>query len=154
MNRSETIGKIAEALAKAQGSMKTAKKVAANPFYKSRYADLATVVEVIREPFSVNGLSYVQLPDTDEQGNVTLETIFMHTSGEWFSSVLTMKPAKNDPQTIGSLISYMRRYALQAMAGMASEDDDGNAASEHPVKPQMDVKQQIQHAAEKVATVS
>ncbi len=152
MNRSDSIAKLAEALAKAQGNMGKAVKGSANPFFKSKYADLAAVVDAIRQPFAENGLSYVQGADTDEQGNVTVETILMHVSGEWISSRLTMKPAKNDPQGVGSTISYIRRYSLQSMAGLATEDDDGNTATGNG-QPAAGAKAHIQATAAKLAVV-
>ena len=135
MNKSETIGKLAEALCKAQASMGSAKKDAANPFFKSKYADLASVVEAIKKPLADNGLSYVQTTDIDESGSVVVETVLMHSSGEWLSGRLRMPVAKaNDAQALGSALTYCRRYGLQAMAGIPADDDDGNAASEKEEK--------------------
>ena len=130
MNKSETIGKLAEALCKAQASMGSAKKDADNLFFKSKYADLASVVEAIKKPLADNGLSYVQTTDIDESGSVVVETVLMHSSGEWLSGRLRMPVAKaNDAQALGSALTYCRRYGLQAMAGIPADDDDGNAAT-------------------------
>lgn len=129
MQTSAELHEIASALAKAQGAMIAAKKETINPFFKSTYADLASVVEAIKRPFADNGLSYVQGTDCDESDAVVVVTRIMHTSGQWIESRLRMKPIKNDPQGIGSTITYARRYALQSMAGVPSEDDDGNAAA-------------------------
>lgn len=129
MNRSESIANLAGALAKAQGQMESAKKDSTNPFFKSKYADLASVIDAIKKPFSTNGLSYSQDAETEEGGAVVVETIIMHESGEWKSSRLRMLPVKSDPQGIGTCITYARRYGLQAAAGVPAEDDDGNAAS-------------------------
>jgi len=132
MLKSETIKELATALAKAQGQMGSAKKDASNPFFKSKYADLAAVVEAVKGPFSANGLSYCQFVDTDEQG-LWIETILMHSSGEWLSGRLRMPVAKqNDPQALGSAVTYGRRYGLQAAAGVPADDDDGNAATGKP----------------------
>ncbi len=132
MNKSESIKELATALAKAQGQMTAAKKDAANPFFKSKYADLAAVVEAVKGPLSANGLSYCQFVDTDEQG-LWIETILMHSSGEWLSGRLRMPVAKqNDPQALGSAITYGRRYGLQAATGVPADDDDGNAATGKP----------------------
>lgn len=128
MNKSDQIGQLAEALCQAQGMMKFAKKDSSNPFFKSKYADLSSVVEAIRLPLYENGLSYAQTTDTDEHG-VIVETVLMHKSGEWISGRLKMVPVKNDPQGIGSCITYARRYGLQSMVGIPTDDDDGNAAS-------------------------
>lgn len=134
MNKSETIGELAKALAKAQSEMTFAKKDNSNPFFKSKYADLANVVEAIKKPLADNGLAYVQATDIDD-GGVIIETTLMHSSGEWYSSRLRMKPVKDDPQGIGSCITYARRYGLQALVGVPSDDDDGNAASGKDAKP-------------------
>lgn len=129
MQKSESIKELASALNKAQAEMSGAKKGANNPFFKSKYADLNAVVDAVRIPFSENGLSYSQFPIM-EDNKVGVETILMHESGEWMSSVLTLPMTKQDPQAAGSAITYARRYALQAIAGIPAEDDDGNAASQ------------------------
>lgn len=128
MQKSESIGHLAKSLAQAQAQMSVAKKDSANPFFKSKYADLAAVVDAIKKPLADNGLSYAQLTDIDD-GGVIVETVLMHESGEWLSGRLRMKPVKDDPQGVGSCITYARRYGLQAMIGVPSDDDDGNAAS-------------------------
>jgi len=128
MNRSESIKELAVALAKAQPEIKSAKKDSENPFFKSKYADLASVVDVIRGPLSKYGLSYVQLMQPSEKDQVCVETILLHTSGEWISGVLTLPVTKADAQGHGSAITYARRYGLSAIAGVTSEDDDGNAS--------------------------
>lgn len=128
MNKSESIKELAAALAKAQGAIEGAKKDSKNPFYKSSYADLASVWDACRKPLSDNGLCVVQTIDQHDTG-AYLETTLMHSSGEWVSSTIAINPVKNDPQGVGSAITYMRRYGLQAMVGIAPEDDDGNAAS-------------------------
>lgn len=119
---------LAKALCKAQSEMGGASKDAANPFFKSKYADLSSVMRVIKEPFANNGLSFVQFPLCDGQ-SAGVETILMHESGEWLKSEYLMPLVKKDPQGAGSAITYAKRYALQAMCGIPSEDDDGNLAS-------------------------
>jgi hypothetical protein len=128
VNHSDNIGALAAALAKAQGQMGPAIKDASNPFFKSQYADLASVVAAIKTPLSTNGLAYVQATDIDETGTVIVETMLMHASGEWIGSRLPIRPAKADAQGVGSALSYARRYGLQALVGVPSDDDDGNAA--------------------------
>lgn len=128
MNKSESIKEIATALNKAQAEMSGAKKKETNPFFKSKYADMNAVVDAVRIPFSENGLSYSQFP-LFEDGKVGVETILMHSSGEWISSVLLLPMTKQDPQSAGSAITYARRYALQSIAGIPAEDDDGNATA-------------------------
>lgn len=129
MLKSESIKDLAAALCKAQAAMTFAKKDAANPFFKSKYADLSAVVDAIKKPLSDNGLSYAQATDIDEHGGVIVETALMHSSGQWIESKLRMMPVKADPQGIGSCITYARRYGLQALVGIPADDDDGNAAS-------------------------
>jgi len=131
MSQSESIAKLAEALAKAQGLMEGASKDSINPFFKSKYADLSSVWDACRKPLSENGLSIVQISDflPDNPDMVCIETILCHTSGEWIKGKLAVKPVKPDPQSVGSCITYLRRYSLQSMVGIAPEDDDGNAAS-------------------------
>ena len=133
MNKSESIKSLAIALNKAQGEMGGAAKGANNPFFKSKYADLGSVVQAIKEPFANNGLSYVQLP-VEDNGRIGIETILMHSSGEWLSGSFTVQLSKQDAQGAGSAITYCRRYSLQAVAGIPSEDDDGNAASKQKTK--------------------
>lgn len=113
---------------KAQSEMGGAHKAENNPFFKSKYADLKAVVKAVKEPFASNGLSYVQFP-IEENGRIGVETILMHTSGEWLSNSFTVQLSKQDAQGAGSAITYCRRYGLQAVAGIPSDDDDGNAAS-------------------------
>ncbi len=134
MEKSEQINELALALSKAQGSMKAAARDSENPFFKSRYADLASVCEVARRPLADNGLAVTQHPAAD--GNiVTVETALCHASGQWLSSRLTMLAKDASPQAIGSCITYLRRYSLSSVLGIASEeDDDGNSAQ--PAKGQ------------------
>lgn len=128
MNKSETIGEIAKALCKAQDEMGGAAKSSTNPFFNSSYSALPEVIKAIKEPFCNHGLSYSQFPVV-EDGRAGVITILMHTSGEWLESKLLLPVAKQDAQATGSAITYARRYALQSIAGIPSEDDDGNAAS-------------------------
>ncbi len=143
MDKSESIKSLAEALNKAQDEMGGAAKDATNPFFKSKYADLSSVVQAIKQPFADNGLSYSQLP-LFEDGRVGVETILMHISGEWMAGKLLLPVTKQDPQAAGSAITYARRYALQAMAGIPSEDDDGSLASQKPAGKQQYTEQDQQ----------
>ena len=130
MNKSESIKELAAALAKAQGQVKGAVKDSSNPFFKSKYADLASVVEAIRVAFSTHGLSYVQTVEPSEKDEVRVETFILHASGEWIGcGVLSLPVVKADAQGYGSALTYARRYSLSAACGVAPEDDDGNAAS-------------------------
>tara|TARA_R110002020_G_scaffold467655_1_gene691359 strand:+ start:2191 stop:2727 length:537 start_codon:yes stop_codon:yes gene_type:complete len=128
MEKSDSIKCLAMAMSKAQGEMGGAHKGAENPFFNSKYADLKSVVKAVKEPFANNGLSYVQFP-VEENNRIGVETILMHESGEWLSNSFTVALKKQDAQGAGSAITYCRRYGLQAIAGIPSDDDDGNAAS-------------------------
>ena len=130
MITSESIGTIAAALAKAQAEMGNAIKDRTNPAFRSTYADLASVREAVTGALSANGIAVVQAPGNDGDA-VTVETRLIHTSGEWLGSVVSARPAKSDPQAVGSAITYLRRYGLMAMTGIAPDDDDGQAAT-HP----------------------
>jgi hypothetical protein len=143
MKRSETIGELAKALVKFNSKVAKIAKDAANPFFKNNYATLDNIIEEVRPLLQENGLSIMQFPGGDGQ-NVTLTTYLLHESGEWMESEpLIMKPIKNDPQAIGSCITYARRYSLQAFLNLnTGEDDDGNGAT-HTEKPQQR-KQQSQ----------
>jgi len=141
MTKSESIKEIAIALNKAQAEMSGAKKGAVNPFFKSKYANLEEVIRCAKEPLHNNGLSVSQFPTTeDNQAGVT--TILMHISGEWLESTLLLACSKQDPQGMGSAITYARRYAYQSVLGIPSEDDDGNSASKAPTytKPEPTAK--------------
>lgn len=134
MERSESIKSLAAAMCKAQGEMGGAVKGKDNPFFKSKYADLSSVVQAVKEPFANNGLSYVQFPIHDGD-RVGVETILMHDSGEFLTGSFTVKATKQDAQGAGSVLTYCRRYSLQALAGIPSDDDDGNAACKPIPKP-------------------
>lgn len=127
MNKSDSIKELAGALAKAQSEIATAAKDSMNPHFRSRYADLASVWEACRGPLTANGLSVVQSPRSDER-SVTVETLLMHQSGEWLSGELSAQVGSIAPQAVGSAVTYLRRYALAAIAGVAPDDDDGEAA--------------------------
>ena len=138
MMRSETTGALAAALAKAQRAMEGAKKDGWNPFYKSKYAELASVWDACREPLTANGLAVVQTTNADGDGLIVIiETTLLHESGEWIAGSLALVPAKpDDPQSVGSAITYGRRYGLAAMVGVCPEDDDGEAATGRAKPPQ------------------
>ncbi len=128
MEMSEQVDALSKALSKAQGEMGGAVKDSNNPFFKSSYADLGSVIAAIKDAFTANGLSYTQFPIRDEAG-AGVETILMHESGQWIKSSYTLPLAKFDAQSAGSCLTYARRYALQAIAGIPAVDDDGNQAT-------------------------
>lgn len=154
MEKSDSIKNLAVAMNKAQSEMGGAHKGANNPFFKSKYADLGAVVEAVKEPFANNGLSYVQLP-IESGGRIGVETMLMHVSGEWISNSFTVQLSKQDAQGAGSAITYCRRYGLQAVAGIPSEDDDGNNASKSaaPRKPTKDDMSWINAIKNKLTTI-
>ena len=126
---------IASALVKAQKAFGPALKSSTNPHFKSRYADLAACVEAVIEALNANGIALVQQSHECADG-VIVETVFVHESGETFSSGRLHVPAtKHDAQGYGSALTYARRYSLMAACGIAPEDDDGNAASRRVEKP-------------------
>ena len=108
MKHSETISEITKALVNFHKEVKKIKKESKNPFFKSSYASLSNILDCIEEPLSSNGLTILQFPEKEFE----LITRLQHESGEFFESSYTMIPAKTDPQSIGSLITYQRRYAL------------------------------------------
>lgn len=130
MNKSEQINDLATALAAAQGEIENASKNSANPHFRSRYADLAEVLNTVRPVFARFGLSVTQMPSYQD-GFVSVETVLMHSSGQWISSTASAPASKQDAQGVGSCITYLRRYSLAAVAGVAQEDDDANAAVGH-----------------------
>ena len=133
MNKSDNINELATALAKAQGAMRFAIRDADNPFFKSKYADLSSVVEAIRDALSGNGLSYMQHLHPSEKHEVCVETVLLHASGQWVScGTLTVPVSKHDAQGFGSALTYARRYSLSAAVGVVADDDDGNAAAAAP----------------------
>ena len=129
MRMSDSIAELACALSKAQGAIEDATKTGINPAFRSKYADLAAVRAVIREPLAVNDLSIVQFPRTVD-GAVEVETMLIHKSGEYLAETLRIPVAKWDAHGIGSGITYSRRYGLMSILALASDDDDGNAAVE------------------------
>lgn len=121
------------ALAEAQGEIENAAKNAANPHFKSKYADLAEVLNTIRPVFAAHGLSLIQSPGYD--GSLaSVTTVLAHKGGGYITGTASCVPAKSDAQGIGSATTYLRRYGAAAVAGIAQEDDDGQAAA-HGNKP-------------------
>jgi len=128
MNNSENINELAMALAKAQAEMTPAIKDSNNPFFKSKYADLTSVWSACRDPLTKNGLSVVQTMN-DIDGKLFLVSWLLHSSGQYIKSNLPIISQKNDAQSLGAAITYMRRFSLCALVGICPEDDDGNIAS-------------------------
>ena len=137
MKKSETIDLIAKALVNVQQSMKPAIKSSTNPHFKSRYSDIYSVWEAIREPLTSNGITVWQDVTTGDK-TVSVSTHVIHVSGQWIEfGPLTIPLIKYDAQGIGSAISYAKRYALSAALGVVScdEDDDGNDSIKYVPAP-------------------
>lgn len=148
MNHSESIKAISPAIVIAWENIGSATKDASNPYFKSKFATLGEVMSVVKEPLLKQGIAILQPVDGDH-----VETILLHTSGEWISGRMKLVCAKeNDPQALGSAVSYAKRYLLQAMCFVPSEDDDGEGAmkrqqSQAPRQP--DPNDLLQDAAKK-----
>lgn len=127
---SDQLDKLFEAMAKAQAEMTDAEKDSTNPFFKSKYADLASVRAASVPAMAKNGLCVIQFPFADGK-SVVIVTILGHSSGQYIRAELTLVAKADDAQSVGSAITYGRRYSLMAVAGVAAseDDDDGNAAA-------------------------
>jgi hypothetical protein len=120
--QSETTADLNAALAKAQSAMKAAAFNKTNPHFKNRYADLASVIDAIRDPLTANGLSYTQTTEIRDGGFVLVTTL-RHGTGQWIASEYPL-PIAAKPQELGSALTYARRYSLSAIACVAADDDD------------------------------
>jgi len=135
MNKSESLTKIAPALLKAQKAIGVALKSTANSYFKSSYADLEAVINAVKGPLNDNEIMFMQAIQRDELG-IFVETVLLHSVGEFVvSETPVLVQDANNPQKMGSGITYAKRYALQAICGLPTEDDDGNAAAKPPKKP-------------------
>lgn len=128
---SETIINLSKALVETQKELKQPLKDAKNPFFKSEYVPLENVAEAITESATKHGLAFSQYATTTETGNVSVGTIVFHESGEFIEfPPLILKPENTKPQSIGSAITYAKRYSLSAVFGITSDkDDDGDKAN-------------------------
>ncbi len=134
MNTENFTAELFSALAEAQAELENATKNSANPHFKSKYADLAEVLNTVRPVLAKHKIAVFQSTGFDGS-MVSVETVLAHgPSGGFVSSCASCVPAKTDAQGVGAATTYLRRYALAAMCGVAQEDDDGNAAS-HGQKP-------------------
>ena len=130
MQQSDSIKELAKALCNVQSQLEGAKKDQTNPFFKAKYADLASVWGACRDLLGKNDLSVVQTTSVIEGREFVLDTTLLHTSGEWISGQLSVPLVKNDPQGLGSAFTYARRYALSAIVGICPEDDDAENATQ------------------------
>lgn len=137
MEKSESIKEIGKALIQFHLKVDKIKKDASNPFFKSKYASLSNIQEAVSIPLTESGLAYSQFPD----GEHGLTTIIIHAeSGEWMQATYKMKPAKDDPQGVGSVITYQKRYALAAALALTIDDDDDANTGTHGGKTPEDAK--------------
>ncbi len=130
--RSTELNELFAALAKAQADIKVALKDCNNPFFKSRYANLQAVIECSRPALCNNGLFVTQPIRSNSAGQDCLVTILGHSSGQWISAEMKITPLKTDIQSLGSYITYLRRYCYASIVGVydGTEDDDGNATQD------------------------
>jgi hypothetical protein len=133
MNTDKATPELFAALAKAQAEIENATKSSSNPHFRSKYADLAEVLNTVRPPLAKQGIAVLQSTGFDG-ALVSVTTVLAHSGGGLVSSVASCVPAKTDGQGIGAATTYLRRYSLAAMAGIAQEDDDGQSAA-HTGKP-------------------
>jgi len=129
-SESQCLDKLYAALAKAQLEMLPAKTGSNNPFFKSKYADLASIVKASRIHLGTNGLAVIQRIVRNGSAGMTLLTRLCHASGQWIESSMTVNPPKQDIQSLGSYLTYLRRYTYSSIVGVVAseEDDDGEAA--------------------------
>lgn len=126
--QSETIGKLAEAMAKAQSEYLPLIKNCVNPYFKSEYADLSACIDATKPALKNNNLAIIQATKIID-GHNALETKLIHSSGEWISGEYLLSPVKNDPQSLGSSMTYARRYTLCGILNISADpDDDANVA--------------------------
>ena len=141
------------ALAAAQAEMGPALKDSVNPAFKSKYADLASVMAACLPALNAHGIAVIQPPYQDETGQRFVKTVFVHgETGETAECAVSLIVAKNDMQGYGSAVTYARRYGLMSMAGIAPEDDDGNAAAKAPPRQSDMVERTHETPAQSLAT--
>lgn len=128
MKTSESLKNFAPAFRKAQSEMEAVKKDSTNPHFKSKYADINSIIECVTEILNRNNISFSQHPVSTERG-VGVTTILMHDSGEWIQDSYALPLAKPGAQQGSGAVTYARRYGLQSICGLrAYDDDDGNKA--------------------------
>lgn len=128
MLNSPSVDVIIPALFKVKNELKGVAKQADNPFFRSKYADLNSILEEVEPLLAKNGIILLQ-PITSKEGGDFVETLLLHESGQWISSSMSLVLNKSSMQDAGSAVSYARRYTLQALLSIKAEDDDGNAVS-------------------------
>jgi hypothetical protein len=167
-SQSEHVGELIDAFAKAQADFGNVVKDSSNPFYNSKYADLANVVAAVRPSLNKQGIALIQIPESDVDTQRARVVTILRKGEQWLSGIAETPAVgkakdgslKFDVQTLGAAWTYLRRYILQAMCGLASEDDDGqslsmdsNAAS-RPVQNQTTPKPKAQLPEADIARLS
>jgi hypothetical protein len=148
MRTSESITKISAALVKAQGELNAVSKDGNNPHFRSKYATLQNIVESTRDTLRKHGLAVVQTFSETDGSYISLNTTLLHESGEYITGTFSMRPSKADPQGLGSATTYARRYALSAILGIVTDDDDdGNAASQPRTDRALETKYESRSAS-------
>jgi hypothetical protein len=134
MNLDHSNAALFAALALAQSEVENATKGSVNPHFKSRYADLAEVLNTVRPVFAKHGIAIIQSTGFSD-GLVSVTTALVHKEGGYVTSVASCTPAKVDAQGVGAATTYLRRYSLAAATGVAQEDDDGQSAAHNRPAP-------------------
>ena len=133
---SDSVKEISPALVAFQADIEAVKKGADNPFFKSKYADLPSILTAIKEDMESHGLAVIQsIEPTNDDGGLSCMTRIIHKSGEWIQTGVYLTAEKQTPQGYGSAITYLRRYGIQTALGLSAEDDDGNGAENPKKKP-------------------
>ncbi len=140
MRTSEILKALPIALLKAQQAITFATKDATNPQFKSKYADLSSVIEAVKPHLNANGITYIQTPIPSDDCRIHLSTLLLHDSGEWIEGTMSMPFLKQDPQGYGSAMTYARRYSLAAMTGLYQYDDDANESSKKNDAPKSSMR--------------
>jgi len=129
MKTSESIKQIAEALVSAQKEIRFATKDSTNPHFKSKYANINSVIEAVKKPLNDNGIAILQSLSPSDDNKLHLTTRLLHSSGEWIEDIAVCPIQKQDPQGLGSAISYIRRYSISSLCALYADDDDGQSAA-------------------------
>ena len=129
MKTSDSIKQIAEALVSAQKEIKFAAKDSTNPHFKSKYANINSVIEAVKAPLNNNNIAILQSLSPSDDNKLHLTTRLIHSSGEWIEDTAVCPIQKQDPQGLGSAISYIRRYSISSLCALYADDDDGQSAA-------------------------
>jgi hypothetical protein len=129
MKTSESIKQLAEALVSAQKEIRFATKDSTNPHFKSKYANINSVIEAVKKPLNDNGIAILQSLSPSDDNKLHLTTRLLHSSGEWIEDTAVCPIQKQDPQGLGSAISYIRRYSISSLCALYADDDDGQSAA-------------------------